>query len=204
MLTAGGSGFDRPFLASVARPMTPAASLGFVAMLTSVMRGSGLWRRLPVAMRVGEVSVVTPFRYSRLLFALILGITVFGERNRIMMTLAGSALVIVLKRGGFVATPRAGAKVSPAAGKLRRDVSGADQNAGDKGLCPRSGCALTPGYLRQEEKPVGQAFRLEDRLAQHRGDDPGGERNKDGSPGSVPPHHQGPRSPSMRQSPAPV
>jgi len=32
------------------------------------------------AMRSGDVSVVTPFRYTRLLFAVVLGITVFGEQ----------------------------------------------------------------------------------------------------------------------------
>ena len=49
---------------------------------------------LTVAMRTGEVSVVTPFRYTRLVFALILGIIVFYERPD-AMTLTGS-LVIVL------------------------------------------------------------------------------------------------------------
>jgi drug/metabolite transporter (DMT)-like permease len=44
-------------------------------------------------MRVGDVSVVAPFRYTRLVFALFLGITVFGERPDIWM-LVGSAIVI--------------------------------------------------------------------------------------------------------------
>ena len=48
---------------------------------------------LTVAMRTGEVSVVTPFRYTRLVFALILGILVFGESPD-SMTLAGSAIVV--------------------------------------------------------------------------------------------------------------
>ncbi|QYX55242.1 DMT family transporter [Roseovarius sp. SCSIO 43702] len=45
------------------------------------------------AMRVGEVSFVSPFRYSRLLFALILGIVVFAERPD-LFTYLGSALII--------------------------------------------------------------------------------------------------------------
>lgn len=32
------------------------------------------------AMRMGDVSVVTPFRYTRLVFAVGLGVVVFGER----------------------------------------------------------------------------------------------------------------------------
>ena len=48
---------------------------------------------LTQAMRLGEVAVVTPFRYTRLLFALAIGITVFGERPD-AATLAGSALIV--------------------------------------------------------------------------------------------------------------
>jgi drug/metabolite transporter (DMT)-like permease len=44
-------------------------------------------------MRMGEVSVVTPFRYTRLVFALILGATVFGERPD-AATLLGSAVIV--------------------------------------------------------------------------------------------------------------
>lgn len=45
------------------------------------------------AMRVGEVSFVAPFRYSRLVFAVILAAIVFGERPDIWM-ITGSALII--------------------------------------------------------------------------------------------------------------
>ena len=44
-------------------------------------------------MRRGEVSVTTPFRYSRLVFALIIGVTVFGERPDVW-TLTGATLII--------------------------------------------------------------------------------------------------------------
>lgn len=46
-----------------------------------------------VSMRVGEVSVVAPFRYARLIFAAILGIAVFGEYPA-PLAWAGAALVI--------------------------------------------------------------------------------------------------------------
>ena len=48
---------------------------------------------LTQAMRTGAVGVVTPFRYSRLLFAVMLGVGVFGERPD-QFTLAGSALIV--------------------------------------------------------------------------------------------------------------
>jgi drug/metabolite transporter (DMT)-like permease len=45
------------------------------------------------AMRLGEVAVVTPFRYARLIFALIIGVIVFAERPDGWM-LAGAVLII--------------------------------------------------------------------------------------------------------------
>ncbi|WP_299075875.1 DMT family transporter [uncultured Ruegeria sp.] len=45
------------------------------------------------AMRVGEASAVTPFRYTRLLFSILAGVLVFNERPD-LMTLAGSTLII--------------------------------------------------------------------------------------------------------------
>jgi drug/metabolite transporter (DMT)-like permease len=48
---------------------------------------------LTVAMRTGDIGAVTPWRYTRLLFALILGALVFGE-NPDMLTLIGSAIVV--------------------------------------------------------------------------------------------------------------
>jgi len=48
---------------------------------------------LTVAMRSGQVSVVTPFRYTRLVFALLLGMIVFSERLDVM-TLIGSVIIV--------------------------------------------------------------------------------------------------------------
>jgi len=48
---------------------------------------------LTAAMRTGEVSVVTPFRYFRLIVALGIGVAIFGERPD-ALTLAGAALVV--------------------------------------------------------------------------------------------------------------
>ncbi|AWD20624.1 DMT family transporter [Fuscovulum blasticum] len=45
------------------------------------------------AMRLGEVSVVAPYRYTRLVFAIVLAMVVFGERPSLSM-LIGSVLVV--------------------------------------------------------------------------------------------------------------
>lgn len=45
------------------------------------------------ATRIGEVSFVIPFRYSRLVFALILGAVIFGEHPD-ALTLTGAAIVV--------------------------------------------------------------------------------------------------------------
>ena len=45
------------------------------------------------AMRIGEVAVVAPFRYSRLVFAMLLAVIFLGERPG-MATLIGAALII--------------------------------------------------------------------------------------------------------------
>lgn len=45
------------------------------------------------ALRVGEASVVMPYRYTRLVFSILLGVLVFGERPD-LMTLAGASLII--------------------------------------------------------------------------------------------------------------
>ncbi len=59
----------------------------------ALMFGIGAYWAIILATRIGEVSVITPFRYSRLIFALIIGTVVFHERPD-MITLAGAALII--------------------------------------------------------------------------------------------------------------
>ncbi|WP_234853738.1 DMT family transporter [Paracoccus everestensis] len=45
-----------------------------------------------IATRIAEISVIAPFRYSRLLFAMLLAVTIFGERPD-ALTLLGAALI---------------------------------------------------------------------------------------------------------------
>lgn len=63
------------------------------ALAAATVFGVAAYYALTAAMRVGEVSVVTPFRYTRLLFALILGVLVFAERPD-AATLLGSAIIV--------------------------------------------------------------------------------------------------------------
>jgi len=64
----------------------------------AVIFGVAAYYSLTIAMRTGDVSIVTPFRYTRLLFAMILGIAVFGEQPD-EMTIIGS--IVVVLSGGY-------------------------------------------------------------------------------------------------------
>lgn len=59
------------------------------AIMVAVMA----YAAIVAAMRMGDVAVITPFRYSRLVFALIFGVTFFGEEPD-ALTLAGSTLIV--------------------------------------------------------------------------------------------------------------
>ncbi|TYC52053.1 DMT family transporter [Rhodobacterales bacterium] len=69
-------------------------------LLGAMLSGVAAYWCLMKAMRTGEVAAVTPFRYSRMLFGVFLGVVVFGEQPGISM-LFGSALIIL--SGLFVA-----------------------------------------------------------------------------------------------------
>ena len=62
-------------------------------ILASITFGVVGYYGLVSAMRIGEAAVVTPFRYSRLIFSLIVGFVVFHERPD-MWTLVGATIVI--------------------------------------------------------------------------------------------------------------
>jgi drug/metabolite transporter (DMT)-like permease len=65
-------------------------------VVVAIMVGSGSlgYLLLIASLRVGELSVVMPFRYSRIIFLLLLGVLVFGERPSASM-LIGATLIIV-------------------------------------------------------------------------------------------------------------
>ncbi len=59
----------------------------------AILMGTAAYAALMKAMRTGEVSAVTPFRYSRLLFGVGLGVVMFGEQLDQTMWI-GSALIV--------------------------------------------------------------------------------------------------------------
>ena len=67
---------------------------GWLALVLGAFFGLTAYAALTQAMRTGEVSVVTPFRYSRLLFGVGLGMVVFAERPD-GMTWAGAAVILL-------------------------------------------------------------------------------------------------------------
>jgi len=73
-------------------PRLPEAGELWRLLLTGVV-GVTAYAALTRAMRSGEVSVVAPFRYSRLLVALLFAFLFFGERPD-LWTLAGGALIV--------------------------------------------------------------------------------------------------------------
>jgi len=79
-----------PFGPALVRP-DAAAWLGLAA---ASVAGIGAYTSLTIAMRTGEVGAVTPFRYTRLVFAMIAGIMIFGERPD-LWTVTGSTLIIL-------------------------------------------------------------------------------------------------------------
>ncbi len=63
------------------------------AIVAAALVGTFAYNSLSVAMRSGEVSVVAPFRYTRLLVALAFAYFAFGERPD-AVTLAGGILIV--------------------------------------------------------------------------------------------------------------
>lgn len=70
--------------------LTPQVWLGMAAM-TGFVAAAYLF--MTNAMRIGEMSAVAPFRYTRLIFGLAIGMAVFGERID-GWTVVGSAMIL--------------------------------------------------------------------------------------------------------------
>lgn len=68
--------------------------LAIMQIIGAIIFGVAAYNALTIAMRTGEVSVVSPFRYTRLLFALFIGVFIFSETPDIL-TLLGSLLIVL-------------------------------------------------------------------------------------------------------------
>ncbi|MGR3313152.1 DMT family transporter [Roseovarius indicus] len=96
-------------------PQTMTATHGTM-MLVAIAVGALSYYGIVQAMRLGEAAAVTPFRYTRLLFSLIVGVTIFGEHPD-TLTLAGAALIIATGLYTFIREQRL-------ARRQRRDLPG--------------------------------------------------------------------------------
>ncbi|MBK0326491.1 DMT family transporter [Rhodobacteraceae bacterium F11138] len=76
-------------------------------LIGAILTGVAAYACLMKAMRTGEVSAVTPFRYSRLLFGISLGVLLFNEQLNLPMVLGSGLIVLsglfILWRGKQVA-----------------------------------------------------------------------------------------------------
>lgn len=73
-------------------PLPDATATLQLGLATAV--GVAAYTALTASMRIGTVSITVPFRYTRLLFGMVLGIVVFGESPD-MMTYLGSAVIVL-------------------------------------------------------------------------------------------------------------
>lgn len=84
-------------------PLVVPDGVGALALIAASGMGVLAYSCLTLAMRTGDVSAVTPFRYSRLIFGVVLGIIVFGETLTTSMILGSSVIVLsglyILARG---------------------------------------------------------------------------------------------------------
>ncbi len=64
-----------------------------IRLCVAIGVGVAAYYMLVAATRIGDMSVIAPFRYSRLVFALFVGVLVFGETPD-RLTLTGAAIIV--------------------------------------------------------------------------------------------------------------
>ncbi|MBW4708067.1 DMT family transporter [Roseobacter sp. YSTF-M11] len=74
--------------------LVPPSATHWIYFSIALLIGIAAYYGIVVAMRIGDVSFVTPFRYSRIIFALVVGVFVFGEAPD-AMTLLGAAIIMM-------------------------------------------------------------------------------------------------------------
>ncbi|WP_170330788.1 DMT family transporter [Ruegeria arenilitoris] len=76
-----------------AQPVVPLQAVQVGPYLGAIGFGVLGYYGIVTAMRIGEASALTPFRYTRLVFSIAAGMLMFGERPD-AMTIAGASLII--------------------------------------------------------------------------------------------------------------
>ncbi|WP_270730684.1 DMT family transporter [Shimia sp. Alg240-R146] len=75
-------------------PLLPPAPSELARYAGAALFGATAYWCIVTAMRIGEASAVAPFRYTRLVFSMALGVMILGERPD-WSTLAGSGLIVL-------------------------------------------------------------------------------------------------------------
>jgi drug/metabolite transporter (DMT)-like permease len=75
------------------KPFVSLQAQQFLMLAAALLAGVIAYTALMTAMRTGSIGAVTPYRYSRLLFGISIGVIVFGEQLDAPMLL-GCAIVI--------------------------------------------------------------------------------------------------------------
>lgn len=70
------------------------AQIDWMIIIPMIILGAIGYMLLIASLRIAEVSVVMPFRYSRIIFLLVLGVLIFEEQPDVL-TLVGASLIIV-------------------------------------------------------------------------------------------------------------
>ncbi len=81
--------FAMPFFSAMVIPY----SIEIVYLISAVFVGVIGYYAIVLATRNGDVSVISPFRYSRLVFAMLLSIIILRERPD-LLTLSGAAIIV--------------------------------------------------------------------------------------------------------------
>ncbi len=81
--------FAMPFFSAMVNPY----SIEIVYLISAVFVGVIGYYAIVLATRNGDVSVISPFRYSRLVFAMLLSIIILRERPD-LLTLSGAAIIV--------------------------------------------------------------------------------------------------------------
>ena len=87
--------------------------LGWLWLLGTILIGIPALYCIIAAMRVGEMSYVAPFRYSRILFGLVIGVAVFGE-SLDALAVMGAAIIVASGLYTFWREARLSAASKPA------------------------------------------------------------------------------------------
>jgi drug/metabolite transporter (DMT)-like permease len=79
----------------------------WIFVITNAAAGVSAYFCLTIAMRVGDVSFVTPFRYVRVLFAMFFGVVILGEQPNAFVIIGSvivvlSGIYIIIRRNQYI------------------------------------------------------------------------------------------------------